>query len=104
MVTFYIFMTRLMALFSIRRAFLFNAEFEDHAELTYARFVADHPEWDEQPVNTPLAEEYEGLATWGDVFRRIMLDEREHRNESFVRCGRPEHQVPYASASDSVES
>ncbi len=100
MVTLYIIMTRLMAFFSIRRAFLFNAQFEDHAERTYARFVADHPEWDEQPVNTPLADRVEGLETWGDVFRRITLDEREHMNESFVLAGRPEHQVPYASGNE----
>lgn len=97
MVAVYVVLTRLMALLNIRRAFLFNAEFEDHAEHTYARFVAAHPEWDSQPANTPLAQEYDGLETWGDVFRRIMLDEREHRNESLIRCGRPEDQVPYAS-------
>jgi hypothetical protein len=97
MVTVYVVLTRMMALLNIRRAFLFNAEFEDHAEHTYAAFVADHPEWDEQPANTPLADEYPGLKTWGDVFRRIMLDEREHMNASFIHCGRPEDQVPYAS-------
>ena len=44
-VSIYFLITRLMALFNIRRAFLFNAEFEDHAEHIYAKFVQDHPEW-----------------------------------------------------------
>jgi len=87
---------RLLAFFNIRRAFLFNAEFEDHAEHVYARFVQDHPEWEEQPVHTERANEVEDLTTWADVFRRIGLDERDHMNNSFVFCGRPESIVEYA--------
>jgi len=85
----------LMATLSMRRAFLFNAEFEDHAEHTYAQLVADHPEWDDQPVEDDVIRTLGGivapgeLATWGDVFRRIALDEREHMNHSFVFCGKP---------------
>ena len=44
MVAVYVALTRFMALVSIRRAFLFNAEFEDHAEHVYAQFVEEHPE------------------------------------------------------------
>jgi hypothetical protein len=29
---------------NMRRAFLFNAEFEDHAEHVYAQFIKEHPE------------------------------------------------------------
>ena len=43
---------------AISRAFLFNAEFEDHAEHVYAKFVEDHPEWDEQEVKTTHLKEY----------------------------------------------
>ena len=43
-VTVYVLLTRLMAFVNIRRAFLFNAEFEDHAEHVYAAFVEEHPE------------------------------------------------------------
>ena len=33
--------------------------------------------------------------TWADVFRRIGLDERDHRNASFALAGMPEHVVRY---------
>jgi ubiquinol oxidase len=86
----------LLALVSIRSAFLFNAEFEDHAEHVYAQFVAEHQEWESQPVNNAIVREYCAYAsTWADVFRRIGLDERDHRNRSFAYCGKPEFVVPY---------
>jgi hypothetical protein len=95
MVASYVLASRAMALVSIRRAFLFNAEFEDHAEHVYAQFVEEHPEWDTQPVDNELVKEYGGLNTWADVFSRIGLDERDHRNHSFVFCGKPECVVEY---------
>ena len=95
MVWTYVVIARLVALFSLRRAFLFNAEFEDHAEHEYARFVADHPEWETQTVDNPIVAGYTDATTWADVFRRISLDERDHRNRSFAYCGKPEHVVPY---------
>ncbi len=95
MVTGYVIMTRIMAVLNIRRAFLFNAEFEDHAEHVYAKFVEDHPELEDQPVDNPLVGEYGSFETWADVFRRIGLDERDHMNNSFVYCGKPEHVVKY---------
>jgi ubiquinol oxidase len=95
MVMFYVVLTRIMAVVSIRRAFLFNAEFEDHAEHVYAQFVKEHPEWEDQPVNNELVKQYGDLSTWADVFRRIGLDERDHMNNSFVFCGQPECVVRY---------
>ncbi|MFC1461335.1 alternative oxidase [Verrucomicrobiota bacterium] len=95
MVAFYVVLTRVMALISIRRAFLFNAEFEDHAEHVYAQFIEEHPEWEDQPVNNEKVKEYGDLPTWADVFRRIGLDERDHMNNSFVFCGKPECVVEY---------
>ena len=86
----------------IRRAFLLNAEFEDHAEHTYAELVQAHPEWEEAPVEEGEAvREYaayhglSGFPSWADVFRRIGLDERDHRNASFAFAGMPEHIVTY---------
>ena len=32
----------------------------------------------------------DGFASWADVFRRIGLDERDHRNASFAFAGVPE--------------
>ena len=95
MVSSYFLMSRLMARFNISRAFLFNAEFEDHAEHVYAQFVDEHPEWDTQQVTSDLVKEYGDYQTWGDVFRRIGLDERDHMNNSFVYCGRPDEVVRY---------
>lgn len=91
----YVIIARLMAFFSQKGAFLFNAEFENHAELVYAKLVAANPQWEEQKVNNPLVKSYADVDTWDDVFRRIMLDERDHMNHSFHFCCKPEHIVKY---------
>jgi ubiquinol oxidase len=95
MVLSYAILTRFMAVVNIRRAFLFNAEFEDHAEHVYAQFVDENPGLDDQPVDSKIADQYMEFASWGDVFRRIGLDERDHMNNSFVFCGKPECVVEY---------
>ena len=87
--------SRTLSLASLRRAFLLNAEAEDHAEHYYAELVELHPEWEEQPVTSPAAQEYGAFASWADVFRRIGLDERDHMNASFAFAGRPEQIVSY---------
>lgn len=91
----YIFFSRTLAFFNISRAFLFNAEFEDHAEHVYAKFVEEHPEWDEQEVKTTQLKKYGEYKTWGDFFRRIGLDERDHMNLSFFFYGKSEYIVKY---------
>ena len=100
MVATYVLMSRIMAVLSIRRAFRFNAHFEDHAEHVYAQFVEEHPEWEQQSVNNEKVKEYcsqyeEDITTWADVFRRIGLDERDHMNNSFVFSGKEECVVQY---------
>ncbi len=100
MVTGYVIMTRIMAVLNIRRAFLFNAEFEDHAEHVYAKFVEDNPGLEDQRVDNSLVAEYGDFETWADVFRRIGLDERDHMNNSFVFCGKPENVVRYEGMPD----
>ena len=84
-----------MARIDIRRAFLRNAEFEDHSEHYYAQLVDEHPEWEDQPVSSARALDYGSFRSWADVFRRVGLDERDHMNASFVFAGRPEHVVQY---------
>ncbi len=42
-----------------------------------------------------LVKEYADLFTWGDIFRRISLDERDHMNNSFLYSGQQEHIVHY---------
>jgi demethoxyubiquinone hydroxylase (CLK1/Coq7/Cat5 family) len=91
----YVLLTKFMALFNINKAFHFNAEFEDHAEHVYANFVKDNKEFENQPVKSELVKGYGDFQNWADVFRRIGLDERDHRNTSLAFCGKPEHIVHY---------
>jgi len=89
--------SRILATINIQRAFLMNAEFEDHAEHAYMEFVQEHSEWDNQKVTNPVVRQYGPFETWGDVFRSIGLDERDHMNESLKLCGLPEKVAPYVS-------
>lgn len=91
----YSLMTWVMAKKDIRHAFLFNAEFEDHAEHTYASFVDDHPEWEHQSVDNELININGELPTWAEVFKRLSLDERDHMNTSFIFCNKDESVVKY---------
>jgi ubiquinol oxidase len=86
-IVFYALFSKLLARFSPRRAFRFNAEFEDHAEHVYAHFVQEHPEWEQQPLANPQVKAYAELPTWADVFRRIGLDERDHMKRSLFFGG-----------------
>jgi len=95
MAGFYGLMSWVLAMLNINRAFLFNAEFEDHAEHVYAQLVQQHPEWEKQPVNSELVKNYCEFRTWAEVFRRIGLDERDHMNSSFIFCNKPDHIVRY---------
>jgi hypothetical protein len=88
-------LSRTLARVSIRRAFLLNAEAEDHAEHYYAELVGLHPEWEEQPVTSEVVRGYGSFGCWADVFRRIGLDERDHLNASFAFAGTPERIVSY---------
>ncbi len=90
---FYAIFSRALARVSLGRAFRFNAEFEDHAEHAYAQFVAEHPEWERQPLANERVRAYADLPTWADVFRRIGLDERDHMNRSLIYSGQPQRVV-----------
>jgi hypothetical protein len=92
---FYILLSKVLAWVNIRAAFLFNAEFEDHAEGIYAGMVEENPQWENQPVNNATVKEYTDAQTWADVFRRIGLDERDHRNHSFHYAGQPAYIFEY---------
>lgn len=86
----YVFISKILKCVSLKSAFYFNAQFEDHAERVYAEMVKDNPEWETQPLTNELIKKYADVENWADVFRRISLDEREHRNNSFYFCGKPE--------------
>ena len=86
----YVLVSKIVKYVSLKAAFYFNAQFEDHAEHVYAEMVNDHPEWETQSLTNDLVKKYADVENWADVFRRISLDEREHGNNSFYFCGKPE--------------
>ena len=98
----YSLLTWAMALLNIQRGYLLNAEFEDHAEHTYAELVRDHPEWESQPVASEVVTKDRDFETWAEVFRRIGIDERDHMNDSFVLCDEPGRVVRYEGMPASV--
>jgi ubiquinol oxidase len=59
-----------------------NAAFEAHAERSYMRYVAEHPETERQIFGGPLADRWSGPVTVADVLRQIGHDERVHRLDS----------------------
>ncbi len=62
-----------------------NADLEDHAEHEYMEFVREHPEFESIAFASDFEKEYGHHATWADLFRRIGLDERQHKLESLAR-------------------
>lgn len=74
-------------------ALRFNAEFEEHAERTYARFAADHPEWEGRPLPAKLERE-RGAVGWAGLFRAIARDERDHRDHSLRFAGQARETAP----------
>ncbi len=59
-----------------------NAQFEDHAEHEYMRFVADNPQLEDQAWVSDFKQDYGDYANVADLLRQIALDEREHKLES----------------------
>lgn len=66
-----------------------NADFEDHAIRQYARFVEEHPEFDETPWESSYRDDYGHHATVGDLLRQIAHDEEQHKihSEGYLRRG-----------------
>ncbi len=62
-----------------------NADFEDHAEHEYMEFVREHPELEQEPFTSIFEDEYGRFDSVADLFRRIALDERQHKDESLAR-------------------
>ena len=78
----YLILTRVLYRLKPEWSFSMNARFESHAEHEYMHLVEEHPEWDEEPVESDYFKYYPEQRTMGDLFRRIGLDERDHMNES----------------------
>ena len=66
-------------------SYLLNADFEDHAEHEYMEFVKQTPAFESQPFESDFEEDYGRFVSLADLFRRIGLDERLHKEESLAR-------------------
>lgn len=66
-----------------------NADFEDHAEHEYAKFVGENSWLDAQAYDGLFADDYGRFATLADLFRQIGHDERVHKLESLERMTQP---------------
>jgi ubiquinol oxidase len=78
-------------LFAVRPrwSYRLNADFEDHAEHEYARFVEEHPELERVPYDGVFAAEYGRFESRADLFRQISHDERVHKLDSIARMAEP---------------
>lgn len=65
-----------------------NADFEDHAEHEYMRYVLEHPELEDEACTCSVAEDYGCHDSFADVLRQIGLDERQHKDESVTELAR----------------
>lgn len=89
----YYHLTRLMFFVYPHSSFYMNAAFESHAEHQYMLMAKEHPEWDEEPVESKYFEHYPRQKTLGDLIRRIGLDERDHMHHSIAEMDRLEGRV-----------
>ena len=62
-----------------------NADFEDHAEHEYMEFIWENPAFEAEPFESDFAEDYGRFSNLAELFRRIALDERAHKEESLAR-------------------
>ena len=74
-------------LYAIKPAWSYelNADFEDHAEHEYMEFVKENPDFESRPFDSDFKKEYGDFRSLADLFRRIGLDERIHKEESMAR-------------------
>ena len=86
---FYYHVTWLLYVIRPRLSYQLNAHFEDHAEHEYMEFVRENPDLEEIPFESAFGKDYGTFASQADLFRRIGLDEREHKEESLARMEQP---------------
>ena len=66
-------------------SYALNADFEDHAEHEYMEFVEENPTLESVLFESDFKEDYGDFRSVADLFRRIGLDERIHKEESLSR-------------------
>ena len=86
---FYYHVSWLLYVIRPRLSYQLNAHFEDHAEHEYMEFVRENPSLEETPFESIFKKDYGSFESEADLFRRIALDEREHKIESLARMERP---------------
>lgn len=84
----YYYISRLIYWINPAWSFFMNAAFESHAEHEYMNMSAQHPEWDNEPLESTFFDQYPRQKTLGDLLRRIGLDERDHMNHSLEELDR----------------
>jgi len=72
-----------------RWSYELNADFEDHAEHEYMELVKENPQFENEQFESIFKDDYGNLETVADLFRRIALDERLHKEESLARLKNP---------------
>lgn len=82
----YLVFSKLLYFIRPKGSFLLNAQFESHAEKEYMLFVQEHPEWESEPFDSWIFQYYPRQKTVANLFRRIALDEREHKNHSLQQA------------------
>jgi len=78
----YFHMTRIMYRIKPEWSFAMNAAFESHAEHEYMLYAREHPEFENEPVESVWFAHYPRQKTLADLVRRVGLDERDHMNHS----------------------
>lgn len=78
----YFYLTRIMYWLNPIWSFAMNAAFESHAEHEYMLYAQEHPEFEEELVESIWFAHYPKQKTVADLIRRVGLDERDHMNHS----------------------
>lgn len=66
-------------------SYALNVDFEDHAEHEYMEFVKENPELESEPFESDFKADFGDFKTLADLFRKIGLDERIHKEEGLAR-------------------
>jgi hypothetical protein len=96
---FYYHVSWLLYVIQPRMSYELNAHFEDHAEHEYMEFVRENPMLETTMFRSVFEKDYGAFSSQADLFRRIGLDEREHKEESLIRMAEPRFRPPHSAAS-----
>ncbi len=66
-------------------SYALNADFEDHAEHEYMAFAAENSGLESESFESDFKKDYGDFKNVADLFRKIGLDERMHKEESLTR-------------------